>query len=96
MEYSAADSNAARPMPTAMAATPGAGPVEGHHRQLEALVLLAEQVPAGTSVSLKVTVAVFEARWPSLSSFLSITTVSSRGTTKAQMPRWPASRSVFA
>ena len=52
--------------------------------------------PAGTSVSLKVMVAVLEARWPILSSFLSTVTVSSSGTRKQEMPRWPASRSVLA
>ena len=51
---------------------------------------------ASISVSLNVTVAVFDARWPILSSFLSMTIVSSRGTRKAEMPRWPASGSVLA
>jgi hypothetical protein len=51
---------------------------------------------AGISVSLKVMVAVFDARWPILSSFLSTITVSSFGTTKAEIPRWPASLSVLA
>src|SRR3954470_14378595 len=41
-------------------------------------------------------VAVLEARWPILSSFLSTITVSSRSTTNAEMPRCPASGSVFA
>ena len=47
-------------------------------------------------MSLKVMVAVFDARWPILSSFLSTMTVSSWGTMKAEMPRWPASLSVLA
>ena len=47
-------------------------------------------------MSLKVMVAVFEARWPILSSFLSTVTPASRGTTNAEMPRWPASLSVLA
>jgi hypothetical protein len=34
-------------------------------------------------------VAVFDARWPILSSFLSTTIVSSLRTRKAEMPRWP-------
>ena len=51
---------------------------------------------SGTSTSLKQIVAVLEARWPSLSSFLSTTTPQSRSTTKAEIPRWPASLSVFA
>ena len=41
-------------------------------------------------------VAVFEARWPILSSCLSTITPASRGTMKQEMPRWPASLSVFA
>ena len=47
-------------------------------------------------MSLKVMVAVLEARWPILSSFLSTVTVSSWGTTNAEIPRWPASLSVLA
>ena len=95
-EYPAANSNAARAMPTASAETPG---------RVRSRVVIASLKPwfsspsrfsAGTSVSLNVTVAVFDARWPILSSFLSITTVSSRSTTKAEMPRWPASGSVLA
>jgi hypothetical protein len=54
------------------------------------------RLAAGTSVSLKVIAAVSEARIPILSSCLSTITVSSWGTRKAEMPRWPASRSVFA
>ena len=83
-------------MPTAIAATPG------RVRSSVAIAILnpsfsaPSRLAAGTSVSLKVMVAVFEARWPILSSFLSTTTVSSRGTRKAEIPRWPASGSVFA
>src|SRR5436309_11155291 len=51
---------------------------------------------SGISTSGKVIVAVFEARWPILSSCLSTTTPASRGTMKQLIPRWPASRSVFA
>ncbi len=47
-------------------------------------------------MSLNVIVAVFDARWPILSSFLSTVTVSSLGTTNAEMPRLPASGSVLA
>ena len=48
-------------------------------------------------MSLKLMVAVFEARWPILSSFLSTVTRRRRsGTTKAEIPRWPASLSVLA
>jgi hypothetical protein len=51
---------------------------------------------ADTSVSLKLIAAVFEARIPTVSSCLSTVTVSSRGTTNAEIPRWPPSRSVLA
>ena len=52
---------------------------------------------AGISTSLNEIIAVSEARWPSLSSFLStVTPPASRGTMKAEMPRWPASLSVLA
>ena len=47
-------------------------------------------------MSLKVMVAVLDARWPILSSFLSTVTVSSLGTMKQEMPRWPLSLSVLA
>ena len=83
-------------MPVAIAATPG---------RVRSSVIIAILKPlfsspirwsAGISTSLKETVAVFDARWPILSSFLSTTTPASRGTMKAEMPRWPASLSVFA
>ena len=83
-------------MPTAKPQTPG---------RVRSSVCIASLNPwfsspsrflAGTTVSLKLIAAVLEARWPSLSSFLSTITVSSLGTTKAEMPRWPASLSVFA
>ena len=52
---------------------------------------------AGISTSSKEMVAVLEARWPILSSFLStLTPGESASTTKAVMPRWPASGSVLA
>ena len=91
-----ANSNAARAMPVAMAATPG---------RVRSRVIIAILKPlfsspirwsAGISVSLKVMVAVLEARWPILSSFLSTVTVSSLGTRKQEIPRWPASLSVLA
>jgi hypothetical protein len=83
-------------MPVAIAATPG---------RVRSSVIIASLKPwfsspsrfsAGTSVSLKLIAAVFEARSPILSSCLSTVTVSSRGTTKAEMPRCPASLSVLA
>jgi len=83
-------------MPTAIAATPG------RVRSSVAIAILnpsfsaPSRLAAGTSVSLKVMVAVLDARWPILSSFLSTITVSSLSTTSAEMPRWPASASVFA
>ena len=95
-EYSVANSNAARAIPTAIADTPG---------RVRSRVIIASLKPwfsspsrcsAGTSVSLKLIAAVFDARSPILSSCLSTVTVSSRGTRKAEMPRWPASGSVFA
>ena len=96
-EYSEANSNAARAIPTASARDAG---------RVRSSVVIASLKPwfsspsrfsAGTSTSLKVIVAVFEARCPSLSSFLSTVTVSSlRSTTNAEIPRWPASWSVFA
>ena len=96
LEYSQANSNAARPMPTAIAATPGRVRSRVIIASLKPLFSSPSRLSAGISVSLKTTVAVFDARWPILSSFLSIVTVSSRGTTKAEMPRWPASLSVLA
>ena len=95
-EYSQANSNAARAIPTAIAATPGRVRSSVIIASLNPLFSSPSRLASGISVSLNVTVAVFEARCPSLSSFLSITTVSSRGTTKAEMPRWPSSLSVFA
>src|SRR4051812_17506864 len=84
-------------MPTPIAATPG---------RVRSRVIIAILNPlfsspirwsAGISTSLNEIVAVLEARCPSLSSFLSTVTPSaSRGTTKAEMPRWPASLSVLA
>jgi hypothetical protein len=84
-------------MPTASAATPG---------RVRSRVIIASLKPwfsspimfsAGTSTSLKERAAVFEARWPILSSFLSTLTPSQLdSTTKALMPRWPASGSVLA
>ena len=83
-------------MPVAIAATPG---------RVRSSVIIASLKPwfsspsrfsAGTSVSLKLIPAVFEARSPILSSCLSTVTVSSRGTTKAEIPRCPASLSVLA
>jgi hypothetical protein len=85
-----------RAMPVAMAATPG---------RVRSRVIIAILKPlfsspirwsAGISVSLKVMVAVLDARWPILSSFLSTMTVSSLRTRNAEMPRWPASGSVLA
>ena len=83
-------------MPVAIAATPG---------RVRSRVIIASLKPwfssprrfaSGTSVSLKVMVAVLEARRPILSSFLSTVTVSSLGTRKQEIPRWPASLSVLA
>ena len=91
-----ANSNAARAMPVAMAATPG---------RVRSRVIIATLKPwfsspirfsAGISVSLNEMVAVLEARWPILSSFLSTVTVSSLGTRKQEIPRWPFSLSVLA
>src|SRR5436309_5167871 len=50
---------------------------------------------SGISTSGKVIDAVFEARWPILSSCLSTTTPASRGTTNAEMPSRRAAGSVF-
>ena len=83
-------------MPVAIAATPG---------RVRSSVIIASLKPlfsspirwsSGISVSLKVMVAVLDARWPILSSFLSTMTLSSLGTMKAEMPRWPSSLSVLA
>ena len=95
-EYSVANSNAARAMPVAMAATPGRVRSRVIIASLKPLFSSPRRYLASTSVSLNVMVAVFDARWPILSSFLSTTTVSSLRTRKAEMPRWPASGSVLA
>ena len=91
-----ANSNAARAMPVAIAATPGRVRSSVIIASLKPLFSSPSRFSAGTSTSLKEIVAVFEARCPSLSSFLSTTTPQSRSTTNAEMPRWPASLSVFA
>ena len=83
-------------MPTAIAATPGRVRSRVIIASLKPWFSSPSRFPAGISVSLNVIVAVLEARCPSLSSFLSTVTVSSLGTTKAEIPRWPASLSVFA
>ncbi len=95
-EYSVANSNAARAMPTAMAATPGRVRSRVIIASLKPLFSSPMRFSSGISMSLKVMVAVLEARWPILSSFLSTITPASRGTMKALMPRWPASLSVLA
>ena len=96
LEYSVANSNAARAMPVAMAATPGRVRSRVIIASLKPLFSSPRRYLASTSVSLKVMVAVLDARWPILSSFLSTITVSSLRTRKAEMPRWPASGSVLA
>ena len=83
-------------MPTAIADTPGRVRSSVIIASLKPLFSSPSRLPAGISTSLNEIIAVSEARWPSLSSFLSTTTPASRGTTKAEMPRWPASLSVFA
>ena len=83
-------------MPVAMAATPGRVRSRVIIAILKPLFSSPMRWSAGISVSLKLMVAVLDARWPILSSFLSTVTVSSRGTTKQEIPRWPASLSVFA
>ena len=84
-------------MPTAIAATPGRVRSRVIIASLKPLFSSPSRFSAGTSTSLNEIVAVLEARCPSLSSFLSTVTPSrSRSTTKAEMPRWPASLSVFA
>ena len=83
-------------MPVAIAATPGRVRSSVIIASLKPLFSSPIRWPAGISVSLKVIVAVFDARWPILSSFLSTVTVSSWGTRKQEMPRWPASLSVLA
>ena len=84
-------------MPTAMAATPGRVRSSVIIASLKPLFSSASRFSSGIATSLNEIVAVFEARWPSLSSFLSTVTPSRwRSTTNALMPRWPASLSVFA
>ena len=84
-------------MPTAIAATPGRVRSSVIIASLKPLFSSPSRFSAGIATSLNEIVAVLEARWPSLSSFLSTVTPSrSRSTTKAVMPRWPASLSVFA
>ncbi len=84
-------------MPTAIAATPGRVRSSVIIASLKPLFSSPIRFSAGISTSLNEIIAVSEARCPSLSSFLStVTPSSSRGTTKAEMPRWPASLSVFA
>ena len=96
LEYSIANSIAARATPVAIAATPG---------RVRSSVIIAILNPlfssptrwlSGISTSGNVIVAVLDARWPILSSCLSTTTPASRGTMKHEMPRWPASLSVLA
>src|SRR6201987_280481 len=96
LEYSIANSIAARATPVAIAATPG---------RVRSSVIIASLKPlfssptrwfSGISTSGNVIVAVFDARWPILSSWWSTITPASRGTMKQEMPRWPASLSVFA
>ena len=96
-EYSLANSNAARAIPTASAETPGRVRSSVIIASLKPWFSSPSRLPAGTSTSSNEISAVSEARWPSLSSFLSTVTPSaSRGTTNALIPRWPASGSVFA
>ena len=83
-------------MPTAIAAVPGRVLSSVAIAMLKPLFSAPSRFFAGMTVSLKVIVAVFDARWPILSSFLSTVTVSSLGTTNAEMPRLPASGSVLA
>ena len=83
-------------MPVAMDATPGRVRSSVIIAILKPLFSSPSRWSSGISVSLNVMVAVLEARWPILSSFLSTVTVSSRGTMKQEIPRWPASLSVFA
>ena len=83
-------------MPVAMAATPGRVRSSVIIAILKPLFSAPIRWSAGISVSLKVMVAVLDARWPILFSFLSTVTVSSRGTMKHEIPRWPASLSVLA
>ena len=96
-EYSVAYSNAARPMPTAIAETPGRVRSRVIIASLKPLFSSPSRFSAGISTSSKEMVAVLEARWPILSSFLStVTPGRSASTTKALIPRWPASGSVLA
>ncbi len=83
-------------MPIAIAATPGRVRSSVIIASLKPLFSSPIRLSAGTSVSLNVIVAVLDARWPILSSFLSTVTVASRGTRKQEMPRCPASLSVLA
>ena len=84
-------------MPTAIAETPGRVRSRVIIASLKPLFSSPRRFSAGISTSLKEMVAVLEARWPILSSFLSTVTPSrSASTTKALIPRWPASGSVFA
>ena len=83
-------------MPVAIDATPGRVRSRVIIASLNPWFSSPRRLPAGTSVSLKETVAVLDARRPILSSCLSTVTVSSLGTTKALIPRWPASLSVLA
>src|ERR687891_53002 len=84
-------------MPTAIADTPGRVRSSVIIASLKPLFSSPSRLAAGISTSLNEIIAVSEARWPSLSSFLStVTPPASRGTTKAEMPRCPASLSVFA
>ena len=77
-----ANSKAARAMPVAIDATPGRVRSRVIIASLKPWFSSPSRLPAGTSVSLKEIVAVFDARSPILSSCLSTVTVSSLGTTK--------------
>ena len=80
-----ANSNAARAMPTAIAATPGRVRSRVIIASLKPLFSSPSRFSAGTSTSLKEIVAVLEARCPSLSSFLSTDDAAeSRSTTNAR------------
>src|SRR5437588_4170966 len=91
-----ANSMAARATPTPIAATPGRVRSSVIMAILKPLFSSPTRWLSGISTSLKEIVAVFEARWPILSSCLSTTTPASRGTMKQLIPRWPASLSVLA
>ena len=62
LEYSVANSKAARAMPTAIAATPGRVRSRVIIASLNPLFSSPRRWSSGTSMSLKLTVAVFEAR----------------------------------